>query len=273
MGFVYDDPTNGGQPAAGGPRRRIRLPGQTWQQLIEADPRYQAHKTALAGQSATGAASRQAAVRAALIHMGMTAGLKDALSKLGLNNADYGKWLGEDVNDQVFNEAQGNEFSTTALEDKAHGENLTALQDVLAAKGILHSGQTGYETGQENFRHEGAQAQAVQDLLGYLSGQYGDFAGAESGRATDLGDYAGTVENDLKDEGATPAGSPGEAVYDPEAGAFFLNGKYYDESGKEVDPAQLARPDQPPPGPVWDPGGSWQSIAARRASRRFRRRY
>lgn len=282
MPNVYDENyLYGPHPAVYGPTyhgpagapRTLHLPGQTWRQLIEGDSRYLAKKNALAAAGAAAAASRQAAVRAALIKLGMAPGLQQALSGLGLTG-NYASWLGQDVTPDVLNQAQNNEYSFAATEGRQHDNNLTALQDVLAAKGILRSGQTGYDTGQENLRHQGALNDAVQNLLGYLSGQYGDFASGEAQRTNDLGDFATTLESNLLNEGAAPAASPGDAVYDSGANAFYLDGHWYNDSGQEI-PAP-AQPALPPPATPQAPAAQQavprNSPAFRRAARRFRRR-
>jgi hypothetical protein len=254
--IIEDNPAYWGNDSGGGapPRRRLRIPGQSWLQLIQADPRYRAHQSALAGESSAQGARRQAAVRAALLHLGMTPDLQAALRNLGLGHPggtagdSYGQWLNQDVNQGVLDQAGANQFSFTNMEGRQHDQNLTSLQDVLAAKVMLRSGQTGYETGNENLRHTGAINDAVQNLLGFLSGQYGDFATGEAGRATDLGNYGDYVSGLLQDEGTSPAASPGEAQFDPTSGLFYLNGKYYNESGQPVNYQAPAAPPLPPAG-------------------------
>lgn len=274
MSRIYED-----YPGAFSPgQKRIKVPGQSWLQMIQNDPRYIQHKTDLAGLSASDAARRQASVRQALISLGAVPDLKNALSGL---SPQYQTWLNQDVNQGVLDQAGANQYSFLNQENKTHDANLTNSKDMLAAKGILSSGQTGYEVGQENYRHSGSLNDAVQNLLGILGGQYGDFATAEGNRATDLGAYGDQVRQMLLGEGANPAGSPGNAQFDPSSGLYVLDGKYYNDQGTQVPipagygatPANPAHPTatSPPPAPPPPPIGHAQSLIRQRV-RRHRRR-
>lgn len=252
-------------------QRRKRLPGQSWANLIQTDPRYAAHATANAGLSAADASKRQASVRAALIQLGAVPDLQNRLA--GLNPA-YTEWLNQDVNANVLKQAGDNQYSFMNQANKAHTGNLLNSKDTLAAQGILESGQTGYEIGQENYRHSGAINEGIQGLLQMLSGEYGGFASAEAGRTSDLGEYGDTVKGFLLDEGANPAGSPGEALWDEEQGGYVFNGKLYNEQGQEIPRPYDQTPAGVPPSGVPPPYTQPQdySRALRSIRRRQRRR-
>jgi hypothetical protein len=164
-------------------------------------------------------------------------------------NSQYTSWLGSDVDDATRALAEQNTKSGLSLSaqlERQHKDNQTALEDINAAKGILRSGQTGFETGRENLRHTGAQNDAVQQLLQFILGQYGGFAEAETGRANELADYTEESAGNLQAQGIDPDPG-GNAAWDPSTGSFVLNGQHYDEAGNPiVAPPPLPTPPRPP---------------------------
>ncbi|MBI3936420.1 MAG: hypothetical protein HY323_05540 [Betaproteobacteria bacterium] len=224
------------------PPGQIGVPAQTWQDVIRSDPLYQQKAGDVSAAKASAAAGRAAAVRAALIRLGIVPDVNAAFASLGLP-AQYQQWLGEDIDEPTRKLTESNEFSFARQAAKQHAENLTALQDVLAAKGILRSGQTGFETGRESERYQGSLNDAVQQLLDFLGGQYGGYATTESGLTRELGTFGETVMERLLGQGVTPAAAF-TATYDPESGLYYKDGRYYDAQGNPVAP-----PERPPPEP------------------------
>lgn len=230
-------------PGASGTRPGLNIPGQSYLDLIKQDPGYQRRVGENTAASLAGAANRAAAIRSALARFGSIPGLD-----LG-GNSQYADWLNADIDPATRALAAQNTTSglslTAQLEDQ-HKQNQLALEDQLAARGILSSGQTGFETGRESLRHTGAKNSAVQELLQFILGQYGGFAEAETGRATALGTYGDEVAGNLQEQGIDPAPG-GMASYDPSTGSFVLNGQHYDEAGNPITaPPPLPQAPVPP---------------------------
>jgi hypothetical protein len=182
------------------------VPDQSWAQLIEMDPVYGQKKADNLAASAAGAAERARQVRQAFIELGMTPNLA------GMNlPPQFMQWLNEDIDQSTKDLAGSNTSSGLSLAaqlERQHKDNLLAQEDIRAARGILSSGQSGFEVGRENLRNTSAMNDAVQALLGYISGQYGGFAEAESGRASELGGFAEQVMARLLESGDRPRVAP-----------------------------------------------------------------
>ena len=77
-----------------------------------------------------------------------------------------------DVTDLVRGMASQNTqagLSQTARMQKEHADNQRRIQDLLASRGMLQSGETGYQIGEEALTHKQTQYGALRALLDYVS--------------------------------------------------------------------------------------------------------
>jgi hypothetical protein len=130
----------------------------------------------LAAQVIASAGQRTAATRRGVIQFGISPQFSG--SDLALIPPTYG----QDVDQATLDAARGNTFSTTARLSKAHADALQSIKGALAARGLLHSGELGYQTGREENNFETGTYDATQRLLDYLSGVQGSYATGEQQR-------------------------------------------------------------------------------------------
>jgi hypothetical protein len=152
-------------------------PQPDWRGLIESDPGYQQGIADLLADALGDKTRTTGWMRDALVRFGGP-GLQGIIGKLGPGWEDL-------LDPTTLQAASSGDTAGTSLHtqlEKAHAGRNLALQDVLAAKGILSSGQTGYELGEERQRHTNASNDAINGLLDFLRGQVGGFAGRESDR-------------------------------------------------------------------------------------------
>lgn len=174
-----------------------------WRNLIESDPLYQQGLADLAGESIGDRARTLAGLRSALIRFGGK-GISGLAGKLAPG------W--EDLLDQATAGAAGaadaGGTSLAAQLEKAHKDRLLAEEDIRASKGILSSGQTGYEIGEENQRNTIALNDAISTLLDFLSGLTGGYAGRESERSYRKGLLGDDAARRIRDIGLEPTPPP-----------------------------------------------------------------
>ena len=208
----------------------VNVPGYTpdWHQILESDPNYMQFRGRQAGISAAQKAARNSKIVRDLIAFGSLPDLT------GVDLGDFG--IDEATRAQILANTNPN-TSTTARLQREHESGVQALQDMLAARGMLRSGSLGVGLGQEQERYTGAQTSARQRLLDLLAGYQGEFADAETQRQQDLSDYAEKVKDDLEGSGLYEPrpGSSTTARRDPHTGLYVdADGNYYDRDGNPV---------------------------------------
>lgn len=126
-------------------------------------------------------ASRNAGFRRAAIQFGELPDVQGIAQALGLNLSDLGDVFGSDT----AKLAQGNTqagTSTVARLGEAHQDAVRGITNALASRGILRSGETGFQQGRENLNYTRAQYDARNQLLDYLSGLQSGFVNAQRQR-------------------------------------------------------------------------------------------
>jgi hypothetical protein len=192
----------GGAAASGG------APGTTPNllDLIAGDPLYQQEKGALDTQDVTDAHARRAAIQQALIQYGL---VPSDLNGLGLSPEALAILQG-DIDPTTIALAGKNTdegLSLTARLNQAHADALSQLTNSLAARGMLSSGTTGFETGREDLRNKQSASDALKQLMGAIGGYIGQYTQGVTNRAGQLGGYATDAAGRVKDLlGDTPPG-------------------------------------------------------------------
>ena len=145
------------------------------------DPGYKQLQGLYQAQSVEDAKRRQQAIQQALIDYGS---IPD-FSGLGVDP----NLLGQDVTDLVKNLANQNTtagLSQTARMQHEHEANMRRIADLLAARGILQSGELGYQVGEEGLQYKQLQYGAMRSLLDYINQANTGFAQSERDRQLGL---------------------------------------------------------------------------------------
>lgn len=87
---------------------------------------------------------------------------------------------------QIAQENTDAGLSTTARLDQQNQLANQKITAALNARGMLNSGETGYELGQENLSYRQAESDAYQKLLGYLQQYQNGYLSAQESRAEAL---------------------------------------------------------------------------------------
>lgn len=201
----------------------IRIPGFTpdYQSLIQQDPYFAQVRDALSAQSASDAAQRDKQLGQAFINFGEAP-------------AGYESLVGD--------AAANNPFSALAQLQRAYEQNTRNTKNQLASRGILQSGETGYQLGNENRDYLQNQYEARQQLLDFLNGVEAAFASNEQNRSNELiqaGQQA--YQNQVGLPQNTPT-SPFRAnlLASWHGGAYYKgkDGKLYDAQGQALNVGQ-----------------------------------
>lgn len=159
----------GSQPPGQPPRPpgNVQIPGFTpnYQDLIQNDPYFAQIRDMLSAQSQSEAAQNQSQLGQAFINFGETP---------------------QGYDPTVAGAASNNPYSTLAQMKQAHEQNLRSERNQLAARGILQSGEHGYQMGQENNDYLQNQYQARTELLDFINGVQAAFAQNENNRQGQL---------------------------------------------------------------------------------------
>ena len=194
------------------------------------DPAFGILKNTLSAQGISDAAHLRGAIQQALIQFGAVPNLPtDVLSSTGLDTAG------------TQSLADANPFSTLKRLAQSYQDQQDAAKNQLAARGILSSGETGYQLGRLGQQQAGAQYDATNSLLGsigtlndqYLAGQKDAASKLASGALTAEGYAAGFDKNGAY---SGSSGTPGvTATWDPSTGLYKdPTGNYYDQNGNPV---------------------------------------
>lgn len=124
------------------------------------------------GQTEADAAQLAAGVRRSLIDFG-------AVPDLG--GAPWAAYA-DDLTRKLAEESTKSGISVMARLQEENQRRNRRIRDVLAARGLLSSGETGYQLGEEAMRFKRSAYDASRQLLDYLSGAYAAFAQRESER-------------------------------------------------------------------------------------------
>ncbi len=168
--------------------------------LLTSDPGYIQAKTAYTGAlgNATGALGQ--GVSQALINFGAVPDLNALASQFGLTPQQVTALTGA-ISPGAAGLAQQytqSGDSVLAKLNQAHGQALDALKASLAGRGMLESGATGIGTRLEDQNYQQGMASAYQQLMGILTGDYGNYTNsinaAQGNLATAAGDAYSRAE-------------------------------------------------------------------------------
>jgi hypothetical protein len=181
--------------------------GPDLQRLIESDPLY--HQTVLDidAQRAADKAGLAAQRQGALVQYGA---IPDLTNSLGLVGDD----LPGEITDTIRQLAQQNTsagLSTTARLQQAYQDLVGQTKNDLTARGLLSSGETGYQLGRAQLGFTQQQSDALQQLLSTLAGYENGYLGNESARIAALRQSAGEAAGRIP---TTTTVTPQDAIDD-----------------------------------------------------------
>lgn len=217
----------GGSVTAGG--------GATdWAKLISEDPYFQHLQETLRAGGIANQSQFRAALKQLLEQFGSVPNLPaDVLANSGLDT------------NEVSQLAANNPFSVLKQLQKAYETKQVDAKNSLAARGILNSGETGYQLG--NLGHAQAQSQydATNALLGSIGGLNSTYVQQMQDAANQLASGALTAEQNVAAQ--NPTAPSVTATYDPGSGLYRSpDGRYFDANGNPASP-HAAAPAPPTP--------------------------
>lgn len=225
-------------PGAGSPLSSIPIGGAPSQQDyafdIYNDPSFKMLRDNLSTAGISDAARLRGAIQQALIGFGSVPNLpQDVLANSGLDTGET----------QTL--AANNPFSTLKRLQQSYEDQQTAAKNQLAARGILSSGETGYQLGRIGQQQAQSQYDATSGLLSGIGGFNNDYVAGRQAAAAQLAQGALAAEtNAAASNAGGGGGTTTTATWDPATGLYKdANGKYYDPSGNPTSPSA------PPPAP------------------------
>lgn len=199
---------------------------------IENDPAFLSLKNLLSAQGIGNAASLRGALQQALIQFGDVPNLpSNVLTDSGLDTSGTAAL------------AKNNPFSVLKQLAQTYQQKQDATKNQLAARGILSSGETGYQLGQLGQQQAQDQYNATNSLLGNIDQLEAQYAAGQQAAAQQLAQGALTAENTAAQSGTVPTTGTVTATWDPATGTYVdANGNHYDPSGNPI-----SFTPQPPP--------------------------
>jgi hypothetical protein len=153
-----------------------------------------------------------------------------------MSAADLQNALGPDVQ-KLAQENTDAGLSTTARIDKANQDAIHQIMANLNRRGLLHSGEAGYQLDQQNLGYRQASSDAYQKLLGYLQQYQSGYLSAQQQNAQSLaGAYSSAADRVYNNNQSTPGvtatldhvDASGKPVYkDPSGNLFNADGSAY----------------------------------------------
>lgn len=207
---------------------------------INNDPAYKQLKDLLSAQGISDAAHLRGAIQQALIQFGAVPNLPgDVLSNSGLDTG---------LTSQL---ADNNPFSTLKRLAQDYQDRGDAAKNQLAARGILNSGETGYQLGRLGQNQAQSQYDVTNSLLGSLGSLNDAYAQGQQAHAQQLAQGAFVAEQNQANSGGAPPQQV-TATYNPQTGTWVdPTGNHYDQNGNPISLPSQAPPEAPqaPPAP------------------------
>jgi hypothetical protein len=222
-----------------------------WGKLISSDPGLLDVQGLLAAGGASDMASRNAAIQNAYVQFGGNVGdLSQIAKQLGMTEADVQNALGPDAQ-RLAQENTSAGLSTQARLSQANQDAIQKIKAELNKRGLLNSGETGFELDRQNLGFRQAQSDATQKLLGYLQQYQQGYLSAQQGREGTLAQAYGDAAN--RQFGANQGSAGATATLDhvdPFGHAVYKgpDGSLYNADGSPYSAPTPGHADMPPGG-------------------------
>lgn len=233
-----------------------------WAALIQGDAGLKDAAAALAAGGAASKSQLDALLANAYESFGKNVDLSQLAKQLGMSESDIQDALGPDVQ-KLAQENTDAGLSTTARLDKANQDAIHQITANLNKRGILKSGEAGYEMDQQNLGYRQASQDAYQKFLGYLQQYQQGYVSAQQSNAQSLAQaYSSAADrqftlNEGTGQATGQATGPGGSTTGTSAQFDHVDSAgrpvYKDGSGRlwNADGSQYAEaPPQPPQAPI-----------------------
>ena len=221
-----------------------------WAKLISSDPGLLQIEQTLGAGSVGDLASRNGAIQNAVTTFGAVPDMAKLAASLGMTQADLQNLLGPDVQ-KLAQENTDAGLSTEARLKQANADAIANIKASLNKRGILNSGEAGYQLDRQNTGYRQAESDATQKLLDYLGQYQQGYASAQAQRAQGLASaYSSAADRQYN----TNQGSAGVTAtfdhVDPSGAAVYKgpDGSLYNSDGSPYAAPQAPTP--PPPAPT-----------------------
>jgi hypothetical protein len=261
FGGQFSSPTPAGgavAPGAGAPTGSIDIGKYTpdWKNLIGNDPGLLSAQSLLAAGSSGDLASRNASIQRALIQFGKVPDFKTLAQQLGMSEADIQDALGPDIQ-RLAQENTDAGLSTESRLSTANTDAMRQIKNELNKRGLLNSGETGYQLDKQQTGYRQAESDANSKLLDYLNQYQQGYAQAQQSRAQQLaGQYSAAADRQFASNSGA-AGQPaswdhtdanGTHVYKTSDGRLWnADGTPYTGAPTAAAPSAPAPPRYAPP--------------------------
>jgi hypothetical protein len=199
---------------------------QDYASQILNDPAFTQLKNSLSAQGISDAAHLRGAIQQALIQFGSVPNLPgDVLQNSGLDTGATGAL------------AANNPFSTLMGLKQTYDQKQADTKNQLAARGILNSGETGFQLGNLGQQQGQDTYNATNSLLSGIGSLNDQYVAGQQAAAQQLSQGALTAENTAAASGLGAGGSGGgvTATWDPSTGLYKdPSGAFYDQGGNPV---------------------------------------
>lgn len=176
-----------------------------WAGLIGGDPGLLQTQADLSAGSIADASQRDALIQRAITQFGKVPDLASLAKQLGLSLADVQKTLGSGIG-QLAQENTDAGLSTEARLGQANTDAIRQIKNSLNARGLLNSGETGFQLDRQNTGYRQAESDATNKLLDYLAQYQQGYLAAQQTRS---GQLAGAYSSAADRQFANNQGSAG----------------------------------------------------------------
>lgn len=219
-----------------------------WASLIKGDAGLNDAQAALAAGGAANQTALDSQLANAYESFGKNVDLNTLAQQLGMSAADLQTALGPEVQ-RLAQENTNAGLSTTARLDKANQDAIRQITANLNRRGILHSGEAGYQLDQQNLGYRQASSDAYQKLLGYLQQYQQGYLSAQQQNAQSLaGAYSSAADRVYNNNQSTPGATADYAYTDASGNHVYKgpDGQLYNLDGSVYTPPAPVTPDYVP---------------------------
>ena len=225
-----------------------------WKSLIEGDAGLIDAKNALLAGSAGDLASRNALIQRALVNFGSVPDLASLAQRLGLSESDLQGLAGADVQ-KLAQENTAAGLSTQARLKQANDDAIRQITNELNKRGLLNSGEAGYQLDRQNLGYRQAQSDATNRLLDYLNQYQQGYAAAQAAKAQQLASAYSDAANRQYSTNQGSAGFTATFDHTDANGAAVYRGPDGSLYNADGSPYTAPAPTPPPAAPTVSPHG------------------
>jgi len=189
-------------------------------------------------------------IQRALVNFGQVPDLASLAKQLGLSESDLQGLAGSDIQ-RLAQENTDAGLSTESRLSQANDDAIRQIRAELNKRGLLNSGEAGFQLDRQNTGYRQAQSDATNKLLDYLNQYQQGYAQAQAQRAQSLaGAYSSAADRQYGVNSGSAGFSASFAFTDPSGAAVYRgpDGALYDASGKPYSAPQAAPAAQFAPG-------------------------